>query len=587
MSKNYLVLALTCFIPLIHTWGMNTLSLEDGKSLQGEIVDSSGQFITINTDGNSVQILKSLIVNISDNSQTDNYPAGDSTSESPETVENEVPLLQYSTPEQSPSIVKTEIAPAQIQKEDSVQNTSDSGIIFISVLPLQGDSSLKELLPVFTDIFRKELAETGKFKVMAREMMKQIIEEREFQLSDMCDESTCMAAAGKIFGVSQIASGSIVVPEKNACAVTVKLIDVATGNITGQESEKLEGDIYAVTKLMLKNLASVLAGKPCAAHEEITRRMEKEGDALTLQQKVASNRFRIGISADALYPLHLFQERSYLPARQSLQEDTANEILDKASDKFCLGFTINGDYRVNKVLSTGFTLGWNRADLRRNFAKRSHNYYLDTILGLDTLVMDGPVSYYTSTNIEYSMFTAGINIGIKIVNSPRVAVNVNLNPQWGYINYNLVEHDSSLWDLPTYINSGYIGQTQQYDEIIRNAKLKGNAFGGGLGAAVSFFPFSNLEFSTSVGLRTLVTPSLEGKEQIDSVIIIRDNNGNTEKTRGSRSQKAAIMKGDFLGTGEFLTIEDPTRKSPSGVTSQKAWMEFSSLRISLAITFIF
>jgi curli biogenesis system outer membrane secretion channel CsgG len=59
-----------------------------------------------------------------------------------------------------------------------------------------------------TDALRSELGKSGKYQVMERSQMDDILKEQGFQQSGACDEASCAIEIGKILAVNFIGVGT-------------------------------------------------------------------------------------------------------------------------------------------------------------------------------------------------------------------------------------------------------------------------------------------------------------------------------------------------------------------------------------------
>jgi len=99
----------------------------------------------------------------------------------------------------------------------------------IAVLELEGIGIDQTLTGTLTDRLRTELYETGKYKVMAPQMMNDIFTEQGFGLSDSISDEY-MVEAGRILDVKQIIAGSISLVDSIYTAFS-KIVDTETGEI--------------------------------------------------------------------------------------------------------------------------------------------------------------------------------------------------------------------------------------------------------------------------------------------------------------------------------------------------------------------
>jgi len=123
--------------------------------------------------------------------------------------------------------------------------SSAFGQIPIAVLDFDAKGVSTTEVSALTDRLRDELfligRELGKYRVMERSLMEDIMEEQNFQISG-CTSDECAVEVGKIIGVEQIIGGSISKVE-NVYAVSARIISVESGEILHVATYDLEGSI--------------------------------------------------------------------------------------------------------------------------------------------------------------------------------------------------------------------------------------------------------------------------------------------------------------------------------------------------------
>lgn len=106
----------------------------------------------------------------------------------------------------------------------------------IAVLDLRAESLSQQEVVALSDRLRTDLFNTGKFKVMERGLMSDIIQEQGFQKSGMCDDENCLIEVGQLLGVEKMVGGSIG-KLGTVYLVNLRLIDMTTGQIEKTVSE--------------------------------------------------------------------------------------------------------------------------------------------------------------------------------------------------------------------------------------------------------------------------------------------------------------------------------------------------------------
>ncbi len=130
--------------------------------------------------------------------------------------------------------------------------------ISIAVLDLE-EKGLTELeASILTDRLRHELFQTGRYRVIERDMMGEIIDEQGFQLSE-CTSTECMVEIGRILGVDQMVGGSVS-KFGSMYSISVRLISVETGEILGTATYDHEGRIEDLLKYGMRVVSNKLGG---------------------------------------------------------------------------------------------------------------------------------------------------------------------------------------------------------------------------------------------------------------------------------------------------------------------------------------
>jgi len=110
----------------------------------------------------------------------------------------------------------------------------------------------------FSDIFRQQLHQTGRFSVIERQRMEEILKEQGFQLSG-CTSSECAVEVGQLLGVDEMVAGSIG-KVGEMYFVIVRLIDVETAEIIDTRNVPCKCSIEDVATTAIPRAAYELAG---------------------------------------------------------------------------------------------------------------------------------------------------------------------------------------------------------------------------------------------------------------------------------------------------------------------------------------
>lgn len=129
----------------------------------------------------------------------------------------------------------------------------------IAVLEVKGNGLSADEAKGLTNRLRSELFNTGKFEVLEREQMSDILQEQGFQQSGMCDEASCLVEVGQLIGVKYMVGGSVT-RIGNLYSVSARIIDVSTGKILRTATTDVKGNIETVLKGAMQDIARSLAG---------------------------------------------------------------------------------------------------------------------------------------------------------------------------------------------------------------------------------------------------------------------------------------------------------------------------------------
>ena len=113
---------------------------------------------------------------------------------------------------------------------------------------------------IISERLRSELLNTSVFKVMERNDMASILKEQGFQKTGACDEASCLVEVGQLLGVERIVAGSV---GKIASmhTISLRMINVATGEIMFTVNEDYQGDLAGVLTTAVGNVARKLAAR--------------------------------------------------------------------------------------------------------------------------------------------------------------------------------------------------------------------------------------------------------------------------------------------------------------------------------------
>ena len=126
--------------------------------------------------------------------------------------------------------------------------------IRIAIQPLSARSVKAHDAEMVADVLAGKLMESGRFRVMERSEMKRILAEQGFQKSGACDGQKCAVEVGRILGIEQMVVGAFG-KFGTSWALTVRRVDVQSGEVVAQSSRQFEGPLSKVPDSLLTGAA--------------------------------------------------------------------------------------------------------------------------------------------------------------------------------------------------------------------------------------------------------------------------------------------------------------------------------------------
>jgi curli biogenesis system outer membrane secretion channel CsgG len=111
-----------------------------------------------------------------------------------------------------------------------------------------------------TSAFRNELRARNKFNIMEQEEMRNLLEQKGFQLSEVCSEVECYVYVGQTIGVDNIITGQAT-KIGEVISLAVRVIDVKTGRVIRVALEDTDLSVNSLIKKVLPKFAKNLGGK--------------------------------------------------------------------------------------------------------------------------------------------------------------------------------------------------------------------------------------------------------------------------------------------------------------------------------------
>jgi TolB-like protein len=136
-------------------------------------------------------------------------------------------------------------------------NEAKAGRNTIAVNSLQAKGISADEADVLTSKLRSEIARSGKFRMLERSQMDEILKEQGFQKTGLCDEASCAVEIGQLLGVSHMVAGSIG-KVGSTFAVSARLFSVSTGEIIKDVSLTHKGSIDKLLDTKMAEVAEQL-----------------------------------------------------------------------------------------------------------------------------------------------------------------------------------------------------------------------------------------------------------------------------------------------------------------------------------------
>jgi len=134
----------------------------------------------------------------------------------------------------------------------------ETGKINIGVLNLQIPDINASAQTALSDRLRTELFKTGRFAVLERNQMNEILKEQGFQQRG-CTSDECIVEAGRLLGVDRMIAGSIG-KVGTIFTISLRMIDIETGRIMLTKTEDCNCPIEQVLTNSIRNVALKMAG---------------------------------------------------------------------------------------------------------------------------------------------------------------------------------------------------------------------------------------------------------------------------------------------------------------------------------------
>jgi hypothetical protein len=132
-----------------------------------------------------------------------------------------------------------------------------------AMLEFQANGVQEFEVRTITENLSSELTSIGKFRLLERGQMDEILKEQGFQESGLCDASSCEVEMGQLLGVDKLITGSVGRLGKTF-TLTGRIISVESGEVLISATEKFTGEIDGLLLTSTPRLAQKLSGNQVA-----------------------------------------------------------------------------------------------------------------------------------------------------------------------------------------------------------------------------------------------------------------------------------------------------------------------------------
>ena len=135
----------------------------------------------------------------------------------------------------------------------SIESPSSTSQPTIAILDFEGIGVSAQEARVLTNRLGTHVVQLGRYQVIERGQMEQILQEQDFQLTG-CTSNECAVEIGQLIGAQQMLAGSFG-QLGTVYTIDMRIIDVVTGRITRTTSYDIEGSI---NRLLSEGLAEAV-----------------------------------------------------------------------------------------------------------------------------------------------------------------------------------------------------------------------------------------------------------------------------------------------------------------------------------------
>lgn len=218
----------------------------------------------------------------------------------------------------------------------------------IAIMEITGTVSKSEA-GILTDKALNLFANSGKYKVIERSMMAEILKEQEFQQTG-CTSSECAVQVGQILGVENIVFGSVG-KLGSIYSISLRLISVGTGEIVKTASFDLKGSIEDVLVKGIKNVVDQLIDVD-----------DNESDNVKSDEKVKKEpKEKIVLSPEEAYNKRVRTKKIWMFL------NAGGGVVSAGASAYFFATMNSEKEKYDKMTSGDFEAKWRKVENSRNF----------------------------------------------------------------------------------------------------------------------------------------------------------------------------------------------------------------------------
>lgn len=177
---------------------------------------------------------------------------------------------------------------------------ASEGPLRLAIQPLTPRSVGRDDAEMVADVLAAKLMASGKFRVMERSEMTRILAEQGFQKSGACEGQKCAVEVGRILGIEQMVVGAFG-RLGDSWVLTVRKVDVETGEVVGQSIRQFEGPLKDVPEGLVSGVAADLAGEEAVPTARVQDKpvVPRVAPGKVVIEEKAAVKVRVRIRADS------------------------------------------------------------------------------------------------------------------------------------------------------------------------------------------------------------------------------------------------------------------------------------------------